>query len=122
MHAGVHSAPFGGVGESGYGYYHGKYGFDCFTHKRVVVAPPTWLERLLAVRYPPFHVKNIDKLRVKNTVGFKKGETMEDQRVVRHNSKMISVGVAVTVLLFVVASWYDPSLLSHVNRLVYHER
>jgi coniferyl-aldehyde dehydrogenase len=29
-------SPFGGVGESGYGAYHGKAGFDCFTHRRTV--------------------------------------------------------------------------------------
>jgi aldehyde dehydrogenase (NAD+) len=43
--------PFGGVGESGMGRYHGKASFDCFTHERVV------LRRSLAFdpdfRYPP---------------------------------------------------------------------
>ena len=43
--------PFGGLGESGMGAYHGKAGFDCFSHRRTV------LERSLridpAFRYPP---------------------------------------------------------------------
>ena len=34
-------APFGGVGESGMGSYHGKYGFDEFTHRRTVVREST---------------------------------------------------------------------------------
>tara|TARA_R110002003_G_scaffold55_8_gene5018 strand:+ start:6644 stop:7009 length:366 start_codon:yes stop_codon:yes gene_type:complete len=120
MHAGVHSAPFGGVGESGYGYYHGRHGFDCFTHKRVIVAPPTWLERLMGFRYPPYSINNIGKLTVKNKIGFRKGETMEDQRVGKRSSKMIPVGLIVAVL-FVVATWQDPSLLARVSSLAYHK-
>ncbi|HWI31285.1 MAG TPA: aldehyde dehydrogenase family protein [Microbacterium sp.] len=37
-HAGAHGAPFGGVGQSGHGAYHGKFGFDTFTHRRPIVA------------------------------------------------------------------------------------
>ncbi|MGM7678576.1 aldehyde dehydrogenase family protein [Microbacterium sp. A94] len=36
VHANVEGAPFGGVGNSGYGAYHGKAGFDQFTHSRMV--------------------------------------------------------------------------------------
>lgn len=81
MHAGVPNAPFGGVGESGTGYYHGKYGFLAFTHLRTVVELPTWLEKLLAMRYPPYDRGNKDKLAVKNTLGFCRGETMQDQKL-----------------------------------------
>lgn len=49
--------PFGGVGESGHGSYHGKWGFDLFTQDRPSIAVPTWLEGLLASRYPPFTEK-----------------------------------------------------------------
>ncbi|KAI0126981.1 Aldehyde/histidinol dehydrogenase [Xylariales sp. AK1849] len=121
MHASVHEAPFGGVGESGYGYYHGKHGFDCFSHKRIIVAPPTWLERLMAVRYPPFNVKNIDKMKVTNNIGFKKGETMEDQRIGKHRSKAVPVTIAAAVL-FVLAAWYDRTLLSGVEEFVSSRR
>jgi coniferyl-aldehyde dehydrogenase len=37
IHCGVMTAPFGGVGRSGYGAYHGKAGFDTFTHQRTIV-------------------------------------------------------------------------------------
>ena len=43
---------FGGVGESGMGAYHGKAGFDCFTHYKSTLRKGTWLE--LPVRTPPF--------------------------------------------------------------------
>ncbi|KAK4696481.1 hypothetical protein P7C71_g1447, partial [Lecanoromycetidae sp. Uapishka_2] len=80
MHAGVPNAPFGGVGNSGTGSYHGRYGFDAFTHDRTVVSVPGWFDRLLGFRYPPYDVKHIDKVTVK-TAPFKRGEGIEDQIV-----------------------------------------
>lgn len=40
LHATVPGLPFGGVGQSGTGYYHGKYGFDTFSHLRAVAISP----------------------------------------------------------------------------------
>jgi aldehyde dehydrogenase (NAD+) len=37
--------PFGGVGESGMGAYHGKFGFDEFSHKRSVMYKDTMLQK-----------------------------------------------------------------------------
>lgn len=81
IHASVPNAPFGGVGSSGMGAYHGVYGFKAFTHMRTVVALPMWLDGLMKVRYPPFSNENVKKVLVKNSQGFKRGETMEDQTV-----------------------------------------
>ena len=47
-----HSMPFGGVGESGMGAYHGKYGFETFSHYKPVMIKPTFLD--VPMRYPPF--------------------------------------------------------------------
>lgn len=80
MHAGVPNAPFGGVGNSGTGSYHGRYGFDAFTHKRTVVSVPGWFDYLLSFRYPPYSAKHISKVTVKSA-SFSRGETMEDQVV-----------------------------------------
>lgn len=46
---------FGGVGNSGMGAYHGKTGFDCFTHHKSTLRKGTWIE--LPVRNPPFGTK-----------------------------------------------------------------
>ncbi|KAI6342630.1 hypothetical protein MCOR25_011169 [Pyricularia grisea] len=81
MHVAVPNAPFGGVGDSGMGAYHGKYGFDVFTHKRTVLALPQWLDAVMSFRYPPYDVKHASKLALKNRLGFRRGETMADQRV-----------------------------------------
>ena len=43
--------PFGGLGASGFGSYHGRAGFDAFSHQRSVLRRGTWLD--LPFRYPP---------------------------------------------------------------------
>lgn len=44
--------PFGGVGTSGMGAYHGVHSFNCFSHTKAVVITPTWID--LPFKYPPF--------------------------------------------------------------------
>ena len=52
LHYSVEDLPFGGVGASGYGAYHGKAGFETFTHARSVFEAPVWHpSRLIA---PPY--------------------------------------------------------------------
>ena len=46
--------PFGGVGSSGMGAYHGKSGFDTFSHRKAVVKRGTWLDPSL--KYPPYRL------------------------------------------------------------------
>ena len=46
------SLPFGGVGYSGMGTYHGKRSFDVFSHERSVMKTTTKLD--LPLRYPPY--------------------------------------------------------------------
>ena len=47
--------PFGGVGHSGYGAYHGKHSFETFSHKKGIVKKGNWLD--VPVRYAPFGSK-----------------------------------------------------------------
>lgn len=56
-HGIIPTLAFGGVGDSGTGSYHGRASFDCFVHRRSVTRTPAWLEKLLAVRYPPYKGK-----------------------------------------------------------------
>ncbi|MBU7583511.1 MAG: aldehyde dehydrogenase family protein [Nostoc sp. TH1S01] len=55
MHFGVSSLPFGGVGDSGMGNYHGKAGFDTFSHDKSVLRNSFWLD--LKWRYAPYKDK-----------------------------------------------------------------
>jgi aldehyde dehydrogenase (NAD+) len=47
--------PFGGVGNSGIGAYHGRYGIDTFSHKKAVVKKGNWLD--IPTRYAPYKGK-----------------------------------------------------------------
>lgn len=55
MHISNNRLPFGGVGNSGMGHYHGKYSFDLFSHKKAVLIRGTWLD--IPLRYAPFAEK-----------------------------------------------------------------
>lgn len=55
MHFGVPSLPFGGVGDSGIGSYHGKASFDTFSHKKSVLQNSFLFD--LKLRYPPYKGK-----------------------------------------------------------------
>lgn len=59
MHITNHNLPFGGVGNSGMGNYHGKESFLAFSNKRAVVRTPTWID--LPFKYPPFKYFKIAK-------------------------------------------------------------
>jgi len=61
MHCLVPSLPFGGVGESGMGAYHGKWGFETFSHRRAVLSKPTWPDPRLI--YPPYTPRALKMMR-----------------------------------------------------------
>lgn len=61
MHLTSVHLPFGGVGESGMGKYHGKYSFDTFSNlKSVLIQPAKWEMRL---KYPPHEQGKIQKIK-----------------------------------------------------------
>ncbi|MGL1900713.1 MAG: aldehyde dehydrogenase [Fibrobacterales bacterium] len=51
-HLANNNLPFGGVGTSGMGSYHGKFGFDTFTHYKGILHKPTWFE--FPLKYAPY--------------------------------------------------------------------
>jgi aldehyde dehydrogenase (NAD+) len=55
------SLPFGGVGASGMGRYHGWYGFETFSHMKAVMRRSLWPDP--SWRYPPFTSRKLDILR-----------------------------------------------------------
>lgn len=52
IHLATSNMGFGGVGESGMGSYHGKDGFDAFSHYKSIVNKKTWID--LPMRYQPY--------------------------------------------------------------------
>ncbi|MDX2216186.1 MAG: aldehyde dehydrogenase [Oculatellaceae cyanobacterium bins.114] len=55
LQVGVPGLPFGGVGDSGIGSYHGKASFDTFSHFKSVLYKPFWLD--FKIRYAPYQDK-----------------------------------------------------------------
>ena len=60
IHLATSNMGFGGVGESGMGSYHGKDGFDAFSHYKSIVDKKTWLD--LPMRYQPYKSRLYEKL------------------------------------------------------------
>jgi aldehyde dehydrogenase (NAD+) len=44
--------PFGGIGTSGHGSYHGRYTFEAFSHKKGIIKRGSWID--IPLRYPPY--------------------------------------------------------------------
>lgn len=71
MHAAAQDAPFGGVGTSGMGYYHGSAGILEFSHLRTFHdGPPSWLEGVLSARYPPYVAEKVGKFTPRDKAPF----------------------------------------------------
>lgn len=52
MHITNENLPFGGIGNSGFGSYHGQFGFESFSHRKSVIERAVWGEPNL--KYPPY--------------------------------------------------------------------
>ena len=57
LHVGVPELPFGGVGESGMGAYHGRQSFETFSHKRSVLKKPTLPDP--PILFPPYSARKL---------------------------------------------------------------
>jgi aldehyde dehydrogenase (NAD+) len=57
----IDALPFGGVGQSGFGQYHGKYSFEMFSHKKAVMKRGYLIE--LSLRYPPWNEHKVALMR-----------------------------------------------------------
>ena len=106
MHPGVPNTPFGGVGNSGMGAYHGRYGFEAFTHQRTVVNIPGWMDFLFGFRYPPYDKRQVSKLNP-NKSGFKRGESMDDQKVGGVRMGRLVGKVGKWAVIAVALAWMD---------------
>ena len=63
MHVANSRIPFGGVGNSGMGSYHGERSFLAFSHERSVISTPTWID--LKFRYMPYRLFRFAKAMLK---------------------------------------------------------
>jgi aldehyde dehydrogenase (NAD+) len=61
MHCLVPQLPFGGVGASGTGAYHGRWGFERLSHRKAVLRTTAWPDPRLI--YPPYRPRNVAMMR-----------------------------------------------------------
>lgn len=57
MHVSLANAPFGGIGQSGQGSYHGFYSYKAFTHERTTMEQKLSMDKTVKLRYPPYEEK-----------------------------------------------------------------
>ncbi|CAI9733134.1 aldehyde dehydrogenase, dimeric NADP-preferring-like [Octopus vulgaris] len=81
MQISMETLPFGGVGESGMGAYHGKHSFDTFSHMKSIMWKSQALESVNDLRYPPYTEKNMTWLRRLSRKSVKKGKRKENNEV-----------------------------------------
>ena len=118
FHGIIPTLAFGGVGDSGSGSYRGKASFDCFVHRRSITSTPGWMERLLAVRYPPFagtdKLAQFKKMSVRTSVDFDREGNKVSPGLVWYvltvgagNMTGGAVRAAVVAFVFGVLRWYQ---------------
>lgn len=100
----VRTLPFGGVGESGWGSYHGENGFLAFSHRKAVLEMPGWMEIAQKSRYPNNYVEGTHK-RMKMVMtaplGFSRPVSVEHERRAlerRRNRRTFYLGVLLVLV------------------------
>ena len=101
MHIAVEDLPFGGVGQSGMGAYHGSKTFDTFTHKKTVLVKDFQAlpEKILASRYPPYSDSKIAFI----NLGMKERRRLSLKYL--PHIIMFLLGAAVTVAVFYLCKY-----------------
>ncbi|KAF1631060.1 Fatty aldehyde dehydrogenase, partial [Eudyptes filholi] len=74
MHFFLSTLPFGGVGNSGIGAYHGKHSFETFSHHRACLIRDLKMEVMHKLRYPPGSQKKVDWAKFFLLKRFNKGQ------------------------------------------------
>lgn len=99
VHFANHYLPFGGVGNSGYGVCHGKFGFDNASHLKPIMERK---EMIMGIRYPPFDNKK------------KKLFTMAANYLTFSQGQLVRF-LAYTILFFVIV-YYRSTLIGFVRK------
>ncbi|XP_021342593.1 aldehyde dehydrogenase, dimeric NADP-preferring-like isoform X2 [Mizuhopecten yessoensis] len=73
MQAGLSTLPFGGVGNSGTGNYHGKFTFETFSHRRSVLQKELKMESVNRLRYPPYTDQKLGMVQLVSNKSPRKG-------------------------------------------------
>ncbi|CAK9783311.1 unnamed protein product [Cutaneotrichosporon oleaginosum] len=96
--------PFGGVGESGWGSYHGYYGFLAFSHQKAVIEIPLWLEVAQKARYAPNFNKKLVRMVMGGKVKFPRPISLEHEERSLERSRARR-HLYIGVLLVAIGAW-----------------
>ena len=94
-HAGCNTLPFGGVGPSGIGAYHGAHSFETFSHLKPCLRKFRGLESMNNVRVAPYDSKKLSL--IKWVVSYPK--SLARRGTMPRMAKMLGVGFLITVVL-----------------------
>ncbi|KAG5079168.1 hypothetical protein JHK86_003233 [Glycine max] len=81
--------PFGGVGQSGLGRYHGKYSFDTFSHEKAVMHRKLFLE--IEPRYPPWNKFKLEFIRLAYRLNY---FGLEQESVFAEVAQVVNINLA----------------------------
>lgn len=102
MHFASSAVPFGGIGPSGLGSYHGKYSLQCFSHLKTIIRRDDHrMFDIQFLKYPQFHSDIVLKI-------FRLSTKLPDFPAI--TPKMLRIGVAGCVIATSIA-WYGPQNL-----------
>lgn len=102
MHLSVINLPFGGVGNSGVGSYHGKFSFDTFSHNRGCLVRAQNMEKMNDLRYPPYTEKK------SGMIAWLMKKTVKSDKVFMPFLPIVIIGVALgffTKMLGIFPKW-----------------
>ncbi|KAF2896543.1 hypothetical protein ILUMI_09634 [Ignelater luminosus] len=107
MHLAADTLPFGGVGSSGMGAYHGKYSFDTFVHKKSILVKDLGKlgEKLSYARYPPYSDSKLNYITRMLSARLPFSFKYVPYTIV------FGLGVASAILLKIVANMYEKDKL-----------
>lgn len=103
IHVGIQEAPFGGIGNSGYGNYGGEYGFNAFTHERTVFKQPFWKDFMISMRYFPYSKKKTNLIQLATE---KKPSFSRDGSPLWHKNPFFQLSMIVVLLTTILYSFY----------------
>eukprot|EP00003_Mantamonas_plastica_P031211 TRINITY_DN8026_c0_g1_i3.p1 TRINITY_DN8026_c0_g1~~TRINITY_DN8026_c0_g1_i3.p1 ORF type:complete len:179 (-),score=74.87 TRINITY_DN8026_c0_g1_i3:97-633(-) len=101
--AAVEALPFGGVGPSGMGAYHGKHSFETFTHKKGMLIKDFGMEGLNRIRYAPYTESNLGW--VKWLSGYPKDAEWHSGAWKKWTAGLVLFAIIVAVILKFFGGW-----------------
>lgn len=107
MHYTCHSLPFGGVGQSGMGRYHGKYSFETFTHEKAIFKQTALGKPTASLMIPPY---NKQAWRLGLLIKMFHGPPFDVQKAGKWMKFLLEIGVYAALGFFLYQRYYGSAV------------